>query len=39
VHFATGADLRATLAADFGIDVPEPARFDARFDALGFGAG
>lgn len=37
-RFATAAALRATLAADFGIDVPEPARFDARFDALGFGA-
>ncbi len=36
-HFATGADLRAALAADFGIDVPEPERFDARFAELGFG--
>ncbi|RST87468.1 arylamine N-acetyltransferase [Aquibium carbonis] len=39
VHFATAADLRATLAADFGIDVPEPDRFDARFAELGFGQG
>lgn len=38
-HFATAADLRAALAADFGIDVPEPARFDARFSELGFGKG
>ena len=39
VHFATPAELRVTLAADFGIDVPEPALFDARFAELGFGAG
>ena len=36
-HFASPADLRATLAADFGIEVPEPERFDARFKELGFG--
>ena len=38
-HFSAAAGLRATLAADFGIDVPEPERFDARFAELGFGAG
>lgn len=38
VHFATPAALRAALSADFGIDVPEPDRFDARFLELGFGA-
>ncbi|MFN3549545.1 MAG: arylamine N-acetyltransferase family protein [Mesorhizobium sp.] len=38
-HFTSAADLRAALAADFGIDVPEPARFDARFSELGFGKG
>jgi N-hydroxyarylamine O-acetyltransferase len=37
VHFTTGPDLRAALAAEFGIDVPEPDRFDERFMALGFG--
>jgi N-hydroxyarylamine O-acetyltransferase len=38
VHFAAPAELRAALSADFGIDVPEPDRFDARFLELGFGA-
>jgi N-hydroxyarylamine O-acetyltransferase len=38
VHFATPAELRVALSADFGIDVPEPDRFDARFLELGFGA-
>jgi len=37
-RFTAAAALRATLAVEFGIDVPEPDRFDARFDALGFGA-
>jgi N-hydroxyarylamine O-acetyltransferase len=35
---ATAADLRATFAVEFGIDVPDPARFDARFADLGLGA-
>jgi len=38
VHFVTAAELRAALAADFGIEVPEPERFDERFSELGFGA-
>ena len=38
-HFASAAGLREALAADFGIDVPDPARFDDRFAALGFGGG
>lgn len=37
-RFASAADLRATLSTDFGIDVPDPVRFDARFAELGFGA-
>ncbi|MEX0407555.1 arylamine N-acetyltransferase [Aquibium sp. LZ166] len=36
-HFDSGGQLRASLAAEFGIDVPEPERFDERFRALGFG--
>lgn len=39
VHFATPAELRAALSDEFGIEVPEPDRFDARFRELGFGAG
>lgn len=36
-HFASGAELRAIFASEFGIDVPEPDRFDQRFAALGLG--
>lgn len=36
-RFASAPELRAALAADFDIDVPEPDRFDARFVELGFG--
>ncbi len=39
VQFRSGPDLRTALAAEFGIDVPEPDRFDARFAELGFGRG
>ena len=37
MHLGSGAEARGILAADFGIEVPEPDRFDERFHALGFG--